>query len=188
MTALPPLDGIRVIDLSRVLAGPYCTALLSDAGADVVKIESEHGEDSRHLGPFRDGESIYFNVLNRGKRSVALNLKNDEDREALLTLIETADVALMGEDLRHLPHTLTHARRARSIMLQNVGLSLVLIAILIPLAALGVLGLAAVVLVHEVAEIFVIGNGVRAGRVRPLPPAPTATPTAATVPAKAGAR
>ena len=102
--------------------------------------------------------------------------------------IETANVALMGEDLRHLPHTLTHARRARSIMLQNVGLSLVLIAILIPLAALGVLGLAAVVLVHEVAEIFVIGNGVRAGRVRPLPPAPTATPTAATVPAKAGAR
>lgn len=94
MTALPPLDGIRVIDLSRVLAGPYCTALLSDAGADVVKIESEHGEDSRHLGPFRDGESIYFNVLNRGKRSVALNLKNDEDREALLTLIETADVVV----------------------------------------------------------------------------------------------
>ena len=102
--------------------------------------------------------------------------------------IETADVALMGEDLRHLPHTLTHARRARSIMLQNVGLSLGLITILIPLAAFGVLGLAAVVLVHEVAEIFVIGNGVRAGRVRPLPPAPTATPTAATVPAKAGAR
>ncbi len=102
--------------------------------------------------------------------------------------IETADVALMGEDLRHLPHTLTHARRARSIMLQNVGLSLVLIAILIPLAALGVLGLAAVVLVHEVAEIFVIGNGVRAGRVRPLPPAPTATPTAAAVPARAGVR
>ena len=92
--------------------------------------------------------------------------------------IETADVALMGEDLRHLPHTLTHARRARSIMLQNVGLSLGLIAILIPLAAFGVLGLAAVVLVHEVAEIFVIGNGVRAGRVRPLPPAPAATPRA----------
>ena len=91
--------------------------------------------------------------------------------------IETADIALMGEDLRHLPHTLTHARRARSIMLQNVGLSLVLIAILIPLAALGVLGLAAVVLVHEVAEIFVIGNGVRAGRARPLPPAPTTEPS-----------
>ena len=70
----------------------------------------------------------------------------------------------MGEDLRHLPQTLAHARRARSIMLQNVGLSLALIAILIPLAALGVLGLAAVVLVHELAEIVVIGNGVRAGQ------------------------
>ena len=102
--------------------------------------------------------------------------------------IETADVALMGEDLRHLPHTLTHARRARSIMLQNVGLSLVLIAILIPLAALGVLGLAAVVLVHEVAEIFVIGNGVRAGRVRPLPPAPVSMPTTVAVPADAVAK
>lgn len=101
--------------------------------------------------------------------------------------IETADVALMGEDLRHLPHTLTHARRARSIMLQNVALSLGLIALLIPLAAFGVLGLAAVVLVHEVAEIFVIGNGVRAGRTRPLPPPPAATP-AASVPAEADAR
>ncbi|HEY0950440.1 heavy metal translocating P-type ATPase [Nocardioides sp.] len=102
--------------------------------------------------------------------------------------IETADVALMGEDLRHLPHTLAHARRARSIMLQNVGLSLALITILIPLAAFGVLGLAAVVLVHEVAEIFVIGNGVRAGRVRPLPPAPTTQPTAASAAAEAKAK
>lgn len=93
--------------------------------------------------------------------------------------IETADVALMGEDLRHLPQTLTHARRARRIMLQNVGLSLGLIAILIPLAALGALGLAAVVLVHEVAEIFVIGNGVRAGRTRELSPAPSGAHDAA---------
>ncbi|MAS56771.1 MAG: heavy metal translocating P-type ATPase, partial [Pimelobacter sp.] len=102
--------------------------------------------------------------------------------------IETADVALMGEDLRHLPHSLNHARRARSIMLQNVGLSLGLITILIPLAAFGVLGLAAVVLVHEVAEIFVIGNGVRAGRVRPLAAAPAGASAATAVPAKAGAR
>ena len=100
--------------------------------------------------------------------------------------IETADVALMGEDLRHLPHSLAHARRARSIMLQNIGFSLGLIAILIPLAGFGVLGLAAVVLVHEVAEIFVIGNGVRAGRARPLAPAPAAAATKAAVPAKAG--
>lgn len=94
MTVLPPLDGVRVVDLSRVLAGPFCTALLADAGADVVKIESKAGEDSRHLGPFRDGESIYFNVLNRGKRSIALDLKDPEDRESLLQLIADADVVV----------------------------------------------------------------------------------------------
>ncbi|WP_099040957.1 heavy metal translocating P-type ATPase [Mycobacterium neglectum] len=82
--------------------------------------------------------------------------------------IETADVALMGEDLRHLPETFRHARRARRIMLQNVGLSLAIIAALVPLALVGVLGLAAVVLVHEVAEIVVIANGVRAGRTKTL--------------------
>lgn len=80
--------------------------------------------------------------------------------------IETADIALMGEDLNHLPQVLDHARRTRSIMLQNVGLSLLLIAVLIPLALFGILGLAAVVLIHELAEIVVIGNGVRAGRIK----------------------
>jgi len=83
--------------------------------------------------------------------------------------IETADVALMGEDLRHLPQAFAHARRARRILLQNVGLSLAIIIVLMPLALFGVLGLAAVVLVHEVAEVVVIANGVRAGRTRPLP-------------------
>ena len=78
--------------------------------------------------------------------------------------IETADVALMGEDLRHLPQAFTHARRARRIMLQNVGFSLALISLLMPLALFGVLGLAAVVLVHELAEVLVIANGVRAGK------------------------
>lgn len=82
--------------------------------------------------------------------------------------IETADVALMGEDLRHLPSALTHARRSRTIMLQNVALSLAIIVVLMPLALFGVLGLAAVVLVHEIAEIVVIGNGVRAGRTTRL--------------------
>jgi len=89
--------------------------------------------------------------------------------------IETADVALMGEDLRHLPQAFAHARRARRIMLQNVGLSLAIIIVLMPLALTGVLGLAAVVLVHEVAEVFVIANGVRAGRTQPLPTDVTAT-------------
>jgi cation-transporting ATPase G len=83
--------------------------------------------------------------------------------------IETADVALMGEDLRHLPQNLAHARRARRIMLQNVGLSLLIIGVLVPLAAVGVLGLAAVVVVHEAAEVLVILNAVRAARTTALP-------------------
>ena len=80
--------------------------------------------------------------------------------------IETADVALMGNDLHHLPQVLAHARRTRAIMWQNVAFSLLLIAILIPVALFGALGLASVVLVHEVAEVFVIANGVRAGRYK----------------------
>ncbi|WP_420371880.1 heavy metal translocating P-type ATPase [Ornithinimicrobium pratense] len=83
--------------------------------------------------------------------------------------IETADVALMGDDLRLLPFAFDHARRTRAIMLQNVVLSLVLIAVLIPLALFGILGLAAVVLIHELAEVVVIANGVRAGRARHVP-------------------
>ncbi|MGB3475190.1 MAG: heavy metal translocating P-type ATPase [Mycobacterium sp.] len=81
--------------------------------------------------------------------------------------IETADVALMGQDLRHLPHALRHARRSRQIMLQNVGLSLGIITVLMPLAVFGTLGLTAVVVVHELAEVVVIANGVRAGRIGP---------------------
>ena len=90
--------------------------------------------------------------------------------------IETADVALMGEDLRHLPRALAHARRSRAIMWQSVGLSLAIIITLMPLALFGVLGLAAVVLVHEVAEVVVIGNGIRAGRTRHLGAALAPTP------------
>jgi cation-transporting ATPase G len=78
--------------------------------------------------------------------------------------IEAADVAIMGDDLTHLPDLLTHARRTRTIMVQNLVLSGLLIAVLIPVAAFGVLGLGAVVAVHEVAEIVVIGNGLRARR------------------------
>lgn len=95
--------------------------------------------------------------------------------------IETADVALMGNDLFHLPQVLAHARRTRAIMWQNVGFSLALIGVLIPLALFGVLGLAMVVLVHEVAEVFVIANGIRAGRYQPLPAHDHATATPVTV-------
>ena len=93
--------------------------------------------------------------------------------------IETADVALMGEDLRHLPQVLSHARRARRIMVQNIGFSLAIIGVLIPLAATGVLGLATVVFVHELAEVLVIANAIRAARTKALPGAgavPRVTP------------
>ena len=84
--------------------------------------------------------------------------------------IEAADVALMGEELTHLPDVLEHARRAGAIMRQNLLLSGAIIGVLIPLAAFGVLGLAAVVAAHEIAEVAVIANGVRAGRARPAAP------------------
>ncbi|CAM3272222.1 heavy metal translocating P-type ATPase [Mycolicibacterium mageritense DSM 44476 = CIP 104973] len=83
--------------------------------------------------------------------------------------IETADVALMGEDLRHLPQVLAHSRRARRIMVQNIAFSLAIITILIPLASFGVLGLATVVFIHESAEVLVILNAIRAARTRALP-------------------
>ena len=95
--------------------------------------------------------------------------------------IETADVALMGDDLRLLPMAFDHARRTRRIMLQNVILSIGLISILIPLALFGVLGLAVVVLIHEVAEVVVIANGVRAGRTTQLPTLASAEPRPALV-------
>lgn len=73
---MKPLEGIRVLDLSRVLAGPYATALLADLGAEVIKLEPPSGDDYRHVGPFREGESALFTLNNRGKKSIALDLKD----------------------------------------------------------------------------------------------------------------
>ena len=88
-----PLAGIRVIDLSRVLAGPYCTMLLGDLGAEIIKVERpDIGDDARHIGPFIGEKSAYFMSLNRGKQSIALDLKADADREIFFQLLETADV------------------------------------------------------------------------------------------------
>ncbi|MCC6918393.1 MAG: CoA transferase [Alphaproteobacteria bacterium] len=88
-----PLSGIRVIDLTRVLAGPYCTMMLAEQGAEIVKIETpKGGDDSRHIGPFIEGRSGYFMSINRGKKSVALDLKAPADRRHFETLLETADV------------------------------------------------------------------------------------------------
>ena len=94
------LAGIRVLDLSRVLAGPFCTQMLSDLGADVCKIESPSGDDTRHWGPpFRDGESAYFLSANRGKRSVAINLKDPRGAELVRRLSRHADVLI--ENFKH---------------------------------------------------------------------------------------
>ncbi len=88
-----PLAGIRILDLSRVLAGPYCTTLLWELGAEVVKIEQPgHGDDTRAFPPFQNGESVYFASINRGKRSLALDLKNSDDRRVFEGLLERADV------------------------------------------------------------------------------------------------
>lgn len=86
------LEGVRVLDFSRVLAGPYCTALVADLGAEVIKIESPSGDDYRHVGPFQDGESLLFQTVNRGKRSIALDLKDPQSVEHVRALVRSADV------------------------------------------------------------------------------------------------
>ncbi|WP_340109753.1 CoA transferase [Pikeienuella sp. HZG-20] len=87
-----PLAGIRVIDLTRVLSGPFCSMLLGDLGADVVKVESPAGDPVRAQGAFRDGHSWYFAAFNRNKRSVVLDLYTDAGKEALRRLLADADV------------------------------------------------------------------------------------------------
>ena len=91
-----PLEGVRVVDLTRVMTGPYATMMLGDLGADVIKIEQPgKGDDTRSWGPpFVDGEASYYLSVNRNKRSIALDLKSDLGREALWRLIDTADVLI----------------------------------------------------------------------------------------------
>lgn len=92
---MKPLEGIRVLDLSRVLAGPYTAMVLADFGADVIKIETpETGDDSRAFGPFVGQESAYFMSLNRGKRSMTLNLKSPEAQALFKEMAKKADVVL----------------------------------------------------------------------------------------------
>ena len=86
-----PLDGLRVLDYGQYVASPFATMLLADLGADVVKVEPPGGDEWRRYDPFQDGESRYFYALNRGKRSVALDLKTPEGREHSRALIASAD-------------------------------------------------------------------------------------------------
>ncbi len=88
-----PLEGVVVLDLSRVLAAPYTGMILADMGADVIKIERPgKGDDSRAYGPFKNGESVYYMSLNRGKRSMTLNMKSEEGKQILKDLVKQADV------------------------------------------------------------------------------------------------
>lgn len=87
-----PLDGIRVLDLTRVLSGPYCTMLLADMGAEVIKIESPHGDDSRAYPPFDKGIGAYYANLNRNKKSIKLDLHDEKAKEVLRQLIKVSDV------------------------------------------------------------------------------------------------
>ena len=89
-----PLAGIRVIDITTIIAGPYCTRLLSDCGAEVIKIESELGDYIRSAKPMSDGVSSYFGHLNCGKKSVILDLRSEDGHKSVLDLVASADVVV----------------------------------------------------------------------------------------------
>jgi formyl-CoA transferase len=93
---MPPLDNILIIDLSRVLAGPYCTMMLADLGARVIKVEQPGtGDDTRAWGPpFAGGESAYYLSVNRNKQGITLNLKSEQGRAILLEMVKRADVLI----------------------------------------------------------------------------------------------
>ena len=91
--ALKALEGIKILDLSRVLAGPFCTMLLADMGAEVIKVEvPEKGDDSRTFPPFKEGQGTYFINFNRNKKSIVLDLKSSSDVDKLLKIIKSMDV------------------------------------------------------------------------------------------------
>ncbi len=89
-----PLEGIRVLDMATMLAGPYGATLLGDLGADVIKLESHYGDDSRHLGPERDGERSPFLSLNRNKRGIVLDLRRAAARKVFERLAKTTDILI----------------------------------------------------------------------------------------------
>mgnify|MGYP000906755184 FL=1 len=88
-----PLEHIKVLDFTRVLAGPYCTMILANMGAEIIKIERPgSGDDSRDFGPFMNGQSAYFVSINRGKKSIALDLKSPKAIELVKELVKEVDI------------------------------------------------------------------------------------------------
>ncbi|MGB1547518.1 MAG: CaiB/BaiF CoA transferase family protein [Alphaproteobacteria bacterium] len=92
MAVSGPLNGITVVDLTRVLAGPYCTMILAELGARIIKVEPPDGDDARRFGPFLARKSLYFASLNRGKESIALDLKDAAEKQIFLSLLKDADI------------------------------------------------------------------------------------------------
>src|SRR5690625_728890 len=88
------LNGVRVLDFSRILAGPFCTAMLADLGAEVIKIESPSGDDQRWMGAFKNNQSLSFELINRNKKSITLNLKQAEALEVVAKLVAQSDVVV----------------------------------------------------------------------------------------------
>lgn len=89
------LNGVKVLDLSRVLAGPFCTMMMADMGAEVIKVEMPGtGDDSRAFPPFIEGESVYFKNMNRNKKGITLNLKSEKGKELFLELVKKCDILI----------------------------------------------------------------------------------------------
>jgi CoA:oxalate CoA-transferase len=123
-TSLPPLVGVRVLELGSVLAGPFCGMLLADLGAEVIKVEPPRGDDARTFGPFVDGASTYFRLVNRNKLGISLDLRRADELAVLERLIERSDV--LSENFR--PGTL--ARLGLPVVrIQKLNRRLVLVSI-----------------------------------------------------------
>lgn len=92
---MKPLENIKILDLTRVLAGPFCTMLLAELGAEIIKVESpETGDDSRAYGPFKNNKSMYFVSINRGKKSISVNLKTEKGKQIIKELIPKFDIII----------------------------------------------------------------------------------------------
>ncbi len=163
-------------------------ALGRAAGVDVVHAELLPEDKARLVTEFRAGGRVAMvgDGINDAPALATADVGIAMGAAGSDVAIEAADVALLGEELTHLPAVLAHAQRAGRIMRQNLALSAAILVTLVPLAATGVLGLAAVVAAHELAEVVVIANGVRAGRRRPGDPAVARADTPESAPSISG--